>query len=134
MRDTPTSNQHLEAYLLWLFGYVMFCGSHGDAVSRFLIPHARRIADATVEGMPISTGALHFWSRRTRACVSCAPRRAHSRSSLDARFCCTCGAMRGFPSVGHRSTDRRTGCWRMSTTQQIGRPWGRCGATARFVL
>jgi hypothetical protein len=50
--DEQTSNKHLEAYLLWLFGYVMFYGSHGDAVSRFLIPHARRITDATVEEMP----------------------------------------------------------------------------------
>jgi hypothetical protein len=25
--DEPTSNKHLEAYLLWLLGYVMFCGS-----------------------------------------------------------------------------------------------------------
>jgi hypothetical protein len=25
--DETTSNRHLEAYLLWLFGYVMFCGS-----------------------------------------------------------------------------------------------------------
>jgi hypothetical protein len=37
---------------LWLFGYVIFCASQGDAVSRFLIPHAWRIADATVEEMP----------------------------------------------------------------------------------
>jgi hypothetical protein len=27
--DEQTSNRHLEAYLLWLFGYVMFCGSQG---------------------------------------------------------------------------------------------------------
>jgi hypothetical protein len=50
--DELTNNRHLEAYLLWLFGYVMFCGSQGDAVSRFLIPHARRIVDTTVEEMP----------------------------------------------------------------------------------
>jgi hypothetical protein len=43
--DEGTSNRHLEAYLLWLFGYIMFCGSQGDAVSRFLIPHARMIAE-----------------------------------------------------------------------------------------
>jgi hypothetical protein len=55
MRDDanePTSNRHLEAYLLWLFGYVMFYGSQGDTISRFLISHAQRIADATVEEMP----------------------------------------------------------------------------------
>jgi hypothetical protein len=50
--DEPTSNKHLEAYLLWLFGYVMFRGSQGHAVLRFMIPHAWRITDATVEEMP----------------------------------------------------------------------------------
>jgi hypothetical protein len=50
--DKQTSNRHLEAYLLWLFDYVMLCGSQGNAVSRFLIPHARRNANATVEEMP----------------------------------------------------------------------------------
>jgi hypothetical protein len=50
--DEQMSNRHFEAYLLWLFGNVMFCGSQGDAVPRFPIPHARRIADATVEDMP----------------------------------------------------------------------------------
>jgi hypothetical protein len=43
-----TSKRHLEASLLWLFSYVMLCGSRGDMVSRFLIPHARRIVDATM--------------------------------------------------------------------------------------
>jgi hypothetical protein len=38
--DEPTSNRHLKVYLFWLFGYVMFCGYQGDAVSRFLTPHA----------------------------------------------------------------------------------------------
>jgi hypothetical protein len=43
---------------LWLFDYVMLCGSQGDAVSRFLIPHAWRVADAIVEEMPqINWGA-----------------------------------------------------------------------------
>jgi hypothetical protein len=25
--DEPTSNRHLEVYLLWLISYMMFCGS-----------------------------------------------------------------------------------------------------------
>jgi hypothetical protein len=28
----------LVAYPLWLFGFVMFCESAGDAVSKYLIP------------------------------------------------------------------------------------------------
>jgi hypothetical protein len=30
-------NRFLEVYLLWLFGFMMFCSSQGDAVSKFLI-------------------------------------------------------------------------------------------------
>ena len=56
--DEGTVNRHLEAYLLWLFGYVMFCGSQGDAVTRYLIPYARMIADAPLAEVPqISWGA-----------------------------------------------------------------------------
>jgi hypothetical protein len=56
--DEHMSNRYLEAYLLWLFDYVMLCGSQGDVVSRFLIPHAWRVADAIVEEMPqINWGA-----------------------------------------------------------------------------
>jgi hypothetical protein len=65
-------------------------------VSRFLIPHARRIANATVEDMPQINWVLRFWPRRTGACAPGAPRRAPSRSSWDARFCCTCEATSGF--------------------------------------
>jgi hypothetical protein len=30
----------------------LFCSSQGDAVARYLIPHARRIADATLDAVP----------------------------------------------------------------------------------
>jgi hypothetical protein len=50
--DDPTSDRFLEVYLLWLFGWVLFCESAGDSVSRYLIPWAQRIADATLEQMP----------------------------------------------------------------------------------
>jgi hypothetical protein len=132
--DETTSNRHLEAYLLWLFSYVMFYGSQGDAVSRFLIPPHGGSPMPLWRRCPRSTGVLQCWPRRTGVYVPGAPRRAPSRSSSDVHFCYTCGAMSGFPSDGHRSTDRRTGRWRRGTTQQTCRPWGRCGATARFVL
>jgi hypothetical protein len=51
--DELTSNMHLEAYLLWLFGYVMFCGSQGGhGVEVPDPPHVWRITNATVEEMP----------------------------------------------------------------------------------
>jgi hypothetical protein len=37
-----TVDKFFEAYLLWLFGFVLFYSSQGDAVARYLIPHAQR--------------------------------------------------------------------------------------------
>jgi hypothetical protein len=31
--DDPTSDRFLEVYLLWSFGWVLFCESAGDLVS-----------------------------------------------------------------------------------------------------
>nr|ABA98396.2 hypothetical protein LOC_Os12g27390 [Oryza sativa Japonica Group] len=42
----------LEAYLLWLFGWVMFTNTHGHAVDRGLIHYARAIADTELENVP----------------------------------------------------------------------------------
>jgi hypothetical protein len=36
--DDPASDKFLEVYLLWLFGWVLFCDSAGDSVSRYLLP------------------------------------------------------------------------------------------------
>ena len=47
--EPETVARFFEAYLLWLFGFVLFCSSQGDAVARYLIPHARRIADAPLD-------------------------------------------------------------------------------------
>jgi hypothetical protein len=37
---------------MWLFGFVLFCSPQGDAVVRYLIPHAQRIADAPLDVVP----------------------------------------------------------------------------------
>jgi hypothetical protein len=56
--DDPTSDRFLEVYLLWLFGWVLFCESARDSVSRYMIPWAQRIADAPLKQMPqISWGS-----------------------------------------------------------------------------
>jgi hypothetical protein len=53
--DDQTSDRFFEVYLLWLFGWVLFCESAGDSVSRCMIPW---IADAPLEQMPqISWGS-----------------------------------------------------------------------------
>jgi hypothetical protein len=45
-------DRFFEAYLLWLFGFVLFRNSLGDAVSRYWIPHARRIPNAPLDVVP----------------------------------------------------------------------------------
>jgi hypothetical protein len=61
-----------EAYLLWLFGFVLFCSSQGDVVVRYLIPHARRIADAPLDVVPqISWGNSVLASTYRGLCSGC---------------------------------------------------------------
>jgi hypothetical protein len=47
--DDPTSDRFLEVNLLWLLGWVLFCESAGDSMSRYMIPWAQRITDAPLE-------------------------------------------------------------------------------------
>ena len=49
--DEDSVTRSLEAYLLWLFGYIIFNNSHGAYVDRVLVPYAQEIADAAVEEM-----------------------------------------------------------------------------------
>ena len=43
--DEYSVTRSLEAYLLWLFGYIMFNNTHGNSVDRILLPYAREIVD-----------------------------------------------------------------------------------------
>ena len=45
-------SRHLEAYLFWLFGWVMFTSSHHDNVDKHLIWYAQQIANAPEDGVP----------------------------------------------------------------------------------
>lgn len=44
--------RHLEAYLLWLFGWVLFTSSHHDSVNKHMILYAQQIADALLDDVP----------------------------------------------------------------------------------
>ena len=44
--------RHLEAYLLWLFGWVLFTSSHHDSVDKYLIWYVQQIADAPLDDVP----------------------------------------------------------------------------------
>ena len=50
--DEYSVTRSLEAYLLWLFGYIMFNNTHGNTVDKILLPYAREIADADEDVMP----------------------------------------------------------------------------------
>ena len=47
--DDATVARHLEAYILWLFGWIMFYSCQGDSCPKQLIPVARAIADARLD-------------------------------------------------------------------------------------
>jgi hypothetical protein len=50
--EPETVDRFFEVYLLWPFGFVLFCSSQGDVEARYLIPHARRIGDAPLDDVP----------------------------------------------------------------------------------
>ena len=50
--DIDSVTRSLEAYLLWLFGCIMFNNNHGDSVDRVLMPYAREIVDTAEDDVP----------------------------------------------------------------------------------
>jgi Plant mobile domain len=50
--DDYSVSRSLEAYLLWLFGFIMFQNAHGNSVDKILISYAREIADAEEGAVP----------------------------------------------------------------------------------
>jgi hypothetical protein len=50
--DEYTVARHLEAYLLWVFGWVLFTSTHGNSVRKDMIHYARAIADAPLGQVP----------------------------------------------------------------------------------
>jgi ABC-type sulfate transport system permease component len=51
--DTNNVSRSLEAYLVWLFGYVMFPNTHRNSVGKFLLSYARAIVDADEAHVPV---------------------------------------------------------------------------------
>jgi hypothetical protein len=67
--DDPTSDRFLEVYLLWMFGWVMFCESAGDYMSRYMIPWLRGSPTHPSSRFPRSAGAALFLQLPTGGCV-----------------------------------------------------------------
>jgi hypothetical protein len=60
--DDPTSDRFLEVYLLWLFGWVLFCESVGDSVSSTYSPRLRRSSTTPRPDAPNQLGQRYSGS------------------------------------------------------------------------
>ncbi|WVZ61182.1 hypothetical protein U9M48_011094 [Paspalum notatum var. saurae] len=64
--------RHLEAYVLWLMGWVMFCTSAGSFVPKHLSRFARYVADAPPEAIPqFSRGSAVLAATYRGLCTGC---------------------------------------------------------------
>jgi hypothetical protein len=85
--DDQTSDRFLEVYLLWLFGWVLFCESAGDSVSRCMISWAQRITDTPLEKMPqISWGCTVLVATYRRLCSAVTRLMSREAILLGCRF------------------------------------------------
>src|SRR5579883_1484690 len=65
-------SRSLEAYLLWLFGYVMFNNAQGTSVDKVLMPYAQEIANAGEEDILLrSWGSAVLAATYHGLCVAC---------------------------------------------------------------
>lgn len=72
MNETQITRS-LEAYLMWLFGKIMFIESHGDTISAGFIPIALEIATAVTPDdiTPRSWGSALLAGMYRAMCISC---------------------------------------------------------------
>ncbi|XP_039827421.1 serine/threonine-protein phosphatase 7 long form homolog [Panicum virgatum] len=70
----------LEAYLLWLFSYIIFNNTHGNSVDRILLPYAREIVDGDEDVPPYSWGEAVLAATYRGLCDSC--RKTHGNTRL----------------------------------------------------
>jgi hypothetical protein len=82
-RHTMTEEQitrSLEAYLMWLFGKIMFIKSHGDTISVSFIPIALKIATAVTPDniTPRSWGSAFLAGMYRAMCISCCKSKRNS--------------------------------------------------------
>src|SRR6185312_3501840 len=69
--DEYSVTRSLEAYLLWLFGYIMFNNTNGNSVDRILLPYAREIADGDEDVPPYSWGEAVLAATYCGLCDGC---------------------------------------------------------------
>ena len=69
--DEYSVTRSLEAYLLWLFGYIIFNNTHGNSVDRILLPYAGEIADGDEDVPPYSWGETVHAATYRGLCDGC---------------------------------------------------------------
>ena len=69
--DEYSVTKSLEAYLLCLFGYIMFNNTHGNSVDRILLLYAREIADGDEDVPPYSWGEAVLAATYRGLCDGC---------------------------------------------------------------
>jgi len=75
--DDYSVSRSLEAYLLWLFGAMMFSNTHGDSVDKVLMVYAREIADAPEDEVPTwSWGSAVLAATYRGLCDACSKNKA----------------------------------------------------------
>ena len=76
--DDYSVSRSLEAYLLWLFGAMMFSNTHGDSVDKVLMVYAREIADAPKDEVPTwSWGSAMLAATYRSLCDACSKTNAN---------------------------------------------------------
>ena len=67
--------QHLEAYLLWLFGWIVFTSSHHDTVDAHLVQYVAQVAYTPLEAIPqYSWGSAVLAATYLALCDACTQR------------------------------------------------------------
>ncbi|WVZ91587.1 hypothetical protein U9M48_037737 [Paspalum notatum var. saurae] len=70
--DDESVRRSLEAYLLWLFGFIMFKNGTSNSVDKVLIPYAQEIADTPKDDVPIwSWGSAVLAATYRGLCDAC---------------------------------------------------------------
>ena len=69
--DEYSVTRSLEAYLLWLFGYIMFNNTHGNSVDRILLLYAWEIVDGDEDVPAYSWGEAVLAATYRGLCHGC---------------------------------------------------------------
>jgi len=131
--DNLSVDRSLEAYLLWLFGCVMFNNSHGDIVDRVFMPYAWEIADAADADIPMwSWGSAVLAATYRGLCDACS--KTNKNTVLTGcSLLLQLWAYKRFESVGPSSITGRTRLTFMASSRTTGPRWGLSGAAVRYV-